>query len=164
MLGWLVYQNVSMCLNHHVPILNRTVTRQERSRSTRYLPEHIFKVLKATSVTSHTHTHAHRHTHTLWLLVEFGSSHIKSWSQSPCPVTYVFGQATLLCISRWAPFWIAYSLTCSSCIHYKRLEKKRQLYTQGRGEIRSALTWLSFSVTVFRPFIIWRSNNLVVIQ
>ena len=134
MLGWLVYQNVSMCLNHHVPIVNRTATRQERSRSTLYRPKQIPKGVEShISDPSASHTHA-RTLGRVWfqsyqvLIPKSLACDVCIWSGDPA--LYQPLGTFLNCI--FTHVFILYTL--------QTLREKRQLYNQGRGEIRSALT------------------------
>lgn len=75
----MVYHNLSMSLNHHVPIFNCTVTIWGGVS----LSNCKLRVLSATSLASSaphtlTHTQTHTHTHTQTDMAAFGYVHVQS--------------------------------------------------------------------------------------
>lgn len=142
----MVYHNLSMSLNHHVPIFNCTVTIWGGVS----LSNCKLRVLSATSLASsaaHTLTHTQTHTD----MAAFGYVHVQSqplplmwhhlfWVMWPCFISTV---GTLV-------------LNCISSVHLCTLQ---MLYIKGVTQPGGRQRWNSlFSVTIFRPFLIWKKH------
>lgn len=85
----MVYHNLSMSLNHHVPIFNCTVTRRGGlSLLFRHLSNCKLMVLSATSPAFLQHTHTSR------LIAVFGYIHVQSQPPPSCDIT-CFGSCDL---------------------------------------------------------------------
>lgn len=148
----MVYHNLSMSLNHHVPIFNCTVTRWGGlSLLFRHLTNCKLTVLSATPLAFLHHTH--RHTQTDWWprLVTFMSS---LNPPPPCVTSPVLGHVTLLYID-CGHFGFELHIQCPF-VH--TTDALRKGVTQLGGKER----WNNlFSVTIFRPFLTWKKHDLV---
>lgn len=141
----MVYHNLSMSLNHHVPILNCTVTTRGSSfsRSDTWLTFKLFERRFAGISPSHTHTQ------TDWLTPT-------SKSQAPplrVTLPVFLGSCDLALYRLWALwFWI-----CISSVHLCTLQ---MFCTEANGSEAKRENDL-FVVTVFRPFLMEGTQALV---
>lgn len=142
----MVYHNSSMSLNHHVPILNCTVTRRGLSLWFRHLSN-----CKERCWVPHHGVSAPPPKHTHWWQ-RFGTfmSSLNPLSLPLCVIT-CFGSCDLALYRLWALwFWITYPVSIG--VHYRCSKGDTQL-----GDKPMKLP----SVTVFRPFLTWKKHNLV---
>lgn len=140
----MVYHNLSMSLNHHVPILNCTVTTRGSSfsRSDTWLTFKLFKRRFAGISPSHTHTH------TDWLTPT-------SKSQAPplrVTLPVFFGVMWPGFISTVGTLVLNLHIRCPFVYTTDVLHRSERLW----GEKRDL-----FVVTVFRPFLMEGTQALV---
>lgn len=126
----MVYHNLSMSLNHHVPIFNCTVTRRGGlSLRFRHLSNCKLRVPSATSLAFSTTPHIHTHNR---LMAVFGYIHVQSPPTPPPPsfrvTSPVLGHVTLL-YRLWA-LWFELHTAVSVCVHYRCSTSRR--FTQIR--------------------------------
>lgn len=138
----MVYHNLSMSLNHHVPIFNCTVTRRGGlSLRFRHLSNCKLRVPSATSLAFSTTPHTQQTDGCVWL-------HSVLQPRPPPPpfrvTSPVLGHVTLL-YRLWA-LWFELHTAVSVCVHYRCSTSRR--FTQIRR-----LRWNHlFSGASFRPF------------
>lgn len=144
----MVYHNLSMSLNHHVPIFNCTVTRRGGlSLLFRHLSNCKLTVLSATSPAFLQHAHTHKQTDG------------RVWLHS-CPVS----TPSLLWHHLFWVMWPCFILTVGTlvfelhiqCPFVYTTDSLNKGDTQLGGKRRCNRL---FSVNIFRPFLTWKKHN-----